>query len=31
MKGEVEEVMDEEREMREITKVVESIESPRFN
>ena len=32
MKGEIEdEVMEEEREIREITKVVESIESPRFN
>ena len=32
MKGEIEdEVMEEEREMREITKVVQSIESPRFN
>ena len=32
MKGEVEdEVMEEEREIREITKVVESIESSRFN
>ena len=32
MKGCVEdEVMKEEREMKEITKVVESIESPRFN
>ena len=32
MKGEIEdEVMEEEREMREITKIVESIESPRFN
>ena len=32
MKGEVEdEVMEEEREIREITKVVQSIESPRFN
>ena len=32
MKGEIEdEVMEEEREMREINKVVQSIESPRFN
>ena len=32
MMGEIEdEVMEEEREIREITKVVESIESPRFN
>ena len=32
MKEEIEdEVMEEEREIREITKVVESIESPRFN
>ena len=32
MKGEIEdEVMEEEKEMREITKVVQSIESPRFN
>ena len=32
MKWEIEdEVMEEEREIREITKVVESIESPRFN
>ena len=32
MKGEIEdEVMEEEREIREITKAVESIESPRFN
>ena len=32
MKGEIEdEVMEEEREIRERTKVVESIESPRFN
>ena len=32
MKGEIEdEVMEEEREIREIVKVVESIESPRFN
>ena len=32
MKGEIEnEMMEEEREIREITKVVESIESPRFN
>ena len=32
MKGEIEdEVMEEEREIREKTKVVESIESPRFN
>ena len=32
MKGEIEdEVMKEEREIREITKAVESIESPRFN
>lgn len=32
MNGEIEdEVMEEEREMREIKKVVESIESPRFN
>ena len=31
-KGEIEdEVMEEEREIRERTKVVESIESPRFN
>ena len=31
-KGEIEdEVMEEEREAREFTKVVESIESPRFN
>ena len=32
MKGEIEdEVMEEERKMREIKKIVESIESPRFN
>ena len=32
MKGEIEdEVMEEEREIRERTKAVESIESPRFN
>ena len=32
MKGEIEdEVMKDEREMRETTNVVESIESPRFN
>ena len=32
MKGEIEDdVMEEEREMRERKKVVESIESPRFN
>ena len=32
MKGEIEdEVMEEEREIREPTKAVESIESPRFN
>ena len=32
MKGEIEdEVMEEEREIRESTKAVESIESPRFN
>lgn len=32
MKGEIEdEVMEEEKEIRERTKVVESIESPRFN
>ena len=32
MKGEIEdEVMEEEREIREITKAIESIESPRFN
>ena len=32
MKGEIEdEVMEEEREIREKTKVFESIESPRFN
>ena len=32
MTGEIEdEVMEEEREIREKTKVVESIESPRFN
>ena len=32
MKGKIEdEVMEEEREIREITKVDESIESPRFN
>ena len=32
MKGEIEDkVMEEEREIREITKGVESIESPRFN
>ena len=32
MKGEIEdEVMEEEREIKEITKAVESIESPRFN
>ena len=32
MKGEIEdEVMEEEREMREPNKAVESIESPRFN
>ena len=32
MKGEIEdEVMEEERETRENTKAVESIESPRFN
>ena len=32
MKGDIEdEVMEEEREMREKTKAVESIESPRFN
>ena len=32
MKREIQdEVMEEEREMRERTKVVESIESPRFN
>ena len=32
MKGEIEdEVMEEEREIRERMKVVESIESPRFN
>ena len=32
MKGEIEdEVMEEEREIREITKVFESIENPRFN
>ena len=32
MKGEIEdEVMEEERNKREITKAVESIESPRFN
>ena len=32
MKGEIEdEVMEEEREVREITKFVKSIESPRFN
>ena len=32
MKGEIEdEVVEEEREIRERTKVVESIESPRFN
>ena len=32
MKGEIEdEVMEEEGEIREIKKVVESIESPRFN
>ena len=32
MKGEIEdEVMEEEREIREIMKAVESIESPRFN
>ena len=32
MKGEIEdEVMEEEREIREITNVVESIESPSFN
>ena len=32
MKGDIEdEVMEEEREIRERTEVVESIESPRFN
>ena len=32
MKGEIkDEVMEKEREIREITKAVESIESPRFN
>ena len=32
MKGEIENgVMEEEKEIREITKAVESIESPRFN
>ena len=32
MKGEIEDdVMEEEREIRERTKAVESIESPRFN
>ena len=32
MKGEIEdEVMEEEREIREVIKAVESIESPRFN
>ena len=32
MKGEIQdEVMEEEREVRERTKIVQSIESPRFN
>ena len=32
MKGEIEnDVVEEEREIREITKAVKSIESPRFN
>ena len=32
MKGEIEdELIEEEKEIREITKAVESIESPRFN